>query len=121
VLHFQDPKQVTQGSIMPEYPWLEKSQLKFDVIPSRMAAMRTLGVPYSDEDIERAVETAQAQARQIAEKVKQDKGPAGLEDKKVVALIAYLDRLGKDLFATPPTDQPPAAEPPEVAQAPPKE
>ena len=35
----------------------------------------------------------------MAAKIEQDQGPPGLEDKQVVALIAYLDRLGVDLFA----------------------
>lgn len=101
-LHFQDPRQVTPGSIMPEYGWLLTQPLDFTTIPQRMHAMRRLGVPYTDEDIEGAIEAAQRQATQIATKIEQDQGPAGLADKQVVAMIAYLDRLGRDLFAAPP-------------------
>jgi cytochrome c oxidase cbb3-type subunit I/II len=110
-LHFRNPKEVTQGSIMPAYPWLLTSELNFNVIPRRMTVMRTLGVPYEDDDIQNGITTARKQASEIAAKIEKDDGPRDLEDKKVVALIAYLDRLGVDLFATPPvaaneTEQP---------------
>jgi cytochrome c oxidase cbb3-type subunit I/II len=105
VLHFQDPKQVVQGSIMPPYPWLLQSQLDFEAIPVRMKAMRMLGVEeYTDEDIQAAVDAARGQASEIAERVERDKGPANLEDKQVIALVAYLDRLGVDLFKPPPAE-----------------
>jgi cytochrome c oxidase cbb3-type subunit I/II len=117
-LHFQEPKQVTQGSIMPGYPWLLTKPLNFDDIPARMNAMRTLGVPYTQSHIDSGVGQAKTQAAEIAAKIEQEKGPGGLADKQVVALIAYVDRLGRDLFKTPPA--PPAAAPaadqPKVAQ-----
>lgn len=112
VRHFEDPDQITQGSIMPPYPWLLKpGTLNFGVIPGRMEAMRTLGVPYTDEDIENAVQAAQAQAAEIAKKIEDDEGPPGLQDAEVVALIAYVDRLGRDLFAPVPEPESPAEEP----------
>ncbi len=99
VRHFEDPRQINEGSIMPAYPWLLTSDLDFDVIPSRMKAMQRLGVPYSDAEISSAVEMAQRQAAEIAGKIEEEQGRQGLETKKVVALIAYLDRLGVDVFA----------------------
>lgn len=102
VLHFQDPRQVVKGSIMPAYPGLLTRPLDFDVIAQRMAVMRTLGVPYSDAEIKDAANLARRQAKEVADKVVASQGPAGLEDKAVIALVAYLDRLGKDLFAAPP-------------------
>jgi cytochrome c oxidase cbb3-type subunit I/II len=101
VQHFKDPAELQADSIMPAYPWLLTSELDFDVIPRRMRTMQALGVPYDDADISSAVETARRQAREIAVKVEGEQGPPGLESKKVVALIAYLDRLGIDLFASP--------------------
>ena len=86
---------------MPAYPWLLTKPLNFDDIPARMNAMRMLGVPYSQTHIGSGVEQAKTQAAQIAAKIEQEKGPGGLADKQVVALIAYVDRLGKDLFKTP--------------------
>jgi cytochrome c oxidase cbb3-type subunit I/II len=102
VRHFQDPINITPGSIMPRFPWLLENRIDFDVIPRRMAAMRTLGVPYSDDEIRQGAAAARRQAAQIAKKIADDKGPAQLDEREVVALIAYVDRLGRDLFAAPP-------------------
>jgi cytochrome c oxidase cbb3-type subunit I/II len=117
-LHFQEPQKVTDKSIMPSYAWLLEKPLNFDDIPARMKAMRILGVPYTQNHVDTGVQQAKTQAAEIAAKIEQDKGPGGLADKQVVALIAYVDRLGKDLFQTPPA--PPAAAPaadqPKVAQ-----
>jgi cytochrome c oxidase cbb3-type subunit I/II len=124
VVHFQNPKQLIDGSIMPPYPWLLRSKLNFDGIPQRMRAMQTLGVPYSEKEVDEAIESAHAQAAGIAQKVsEQDSNLQGLQDKKVIALIAYLDRLGVDLFAPPPAEpageegQEPAAVASDVAPA----
>ncbi len=111
-LHFEEPQKVTDKSIMPSYPWLLDKPLNLADIPSRMTAMRTLGVPYTEADVNDGVEHARTQAAAIAAKIEQEKGPAGLADKQVVALIAYVDRLGKDLFKTPPS----SADQPKVAQ-----
>jgi len=110
VLHFQDPRQITPGSIMPEYSWLEKKKLDFASIPLRVKAMRILGVPYTLEEEQGAIEHAKAQASIIAGEVAQQGGPTGLQDKEVVALIAYLQRLGTDINKDPAagTETPPA-------------
>jgi cytochrome c oxidase cbb3-type subunit I/II len=100
-LHFEDPDLVTQGSIMPPYPWLLEKPLDFEAIPSRMKAMKRVGVPYSEEEIRDAVDMARRQAEDIADKIAGNDGRTDLADKQVVALIAYLDRLGTDLFAPP--------------------
>jgi cytochrome c oxidase cbb3-type subunit I/II len=102
VRHFVNPDEINEGSIMPEFAWLLDAELDFEGIPSRLKAMQRLGVPYSDAEISSAVEMAQRQATEIARKIEEEQGPAGLETKQVVALIAYLDRLGVDAFATPP-------------------
>jgi cytochrome c oxidase cbb3-type subunit I/II len=109
VLHFEDPRQVEQGSIMPAYPWLLGDDLNFEVIPSRMATMQKLGVPYSNAEISSGVETAQRQAAELAAKL-QVEGRQIPETKKVLALIAYVERLGVDLFAAASEDEAPAAE-----------
>ncbi len=101
VLHFEDPRQLVEGSIMPAYPFLERADIDFPTIPGHMRVMQKLGVPYTEEDISGAITQAQQQAARIAEQIEQEQGPPGLETKKVVALIAYLDRLGVDLFAAP--------------------
>ncbi len=76
-LHFQEPQQITQGSIMPAYPWLLIKSLNFNDIPARMNAMRTLGVPDSQTHIDRGVEAARTQAAEIAARIEQEKGPGG--------------------------------------------
>jgi cytochrome c oxidase cbb3-type subunit I/II len=105
VLHFNNPAQVTPGSIMPRYPWLLADKLDFSSIPVRIKAMQALGVPYSQKERETSVDDARAQANDISAKIVQQGGPKGLEDKQVVALIAYLQRMGTDLFAAPPAQQ----------------
>jgi cytochrome c oxidase cbb3-type subunit I/II len=102
VLHFENPRQLTEASIMPAFPHLLAEDLNYGDIPSRMKAMVTLGVPYSPAQVDGAVDAAHVQAKKIAEQVVQQKGQAGLEAKKVIALVAYMQRLGTDLFAAPP-------------------
>ncbi|MEM9021323.1 MAG: cytochrome-c oxidase, cbb3-type subunit II, partial [Planctomycetota bacterium] len=112
VLHFQDPTELVPGSIMPPYPWLERKELNFDAIPLRVGAVMSLhpndpnfeGYPTGDA----AIQDAQRQAEAIAQEIEAQGGPTGLSDKQVVALIAYLQRLGTDLTATP--EPAPAAE-----------
>ena len=71
--------------------------LDFERIPGIVRAHRTLGVPYSDQEIEGAAAAARAQAETIAAEISDQGGPAGLGDKQIVALIAYLQRLGTDI------------------------
>ena len=62
-----------------------------------MRAMRTAGVPYTDGDIEAARASIEAQAQAISAEVEAQQGPRGLADKEIVALTAYLQRLGTDI------------------------
>ncbi len=113
VLHFRKPSDLNQGSIMPAYPWLMQKKIDFESIPLRIKAMQLLGVPYPEyEGLARdnAKTDAEVQAANIAsEFVEQNNGPYvdlqgqqhDLKDKRVIALIAYLQRLGTDLFKTP--------------------
>ncbi len=98
--HFEDPRAVTPRSIMPKYAHLESSHLDFAGIQSHVDAMAMLGVPYGDA-IHHAPEMARAQAAQIAADLVAQGGPQGLGDREVIALIAYLQRLGTDLHAAP--------------------
>jgi cytochrome c oxidase cbb3-type subunit I/II len=103
VLHFINPRQVNAGSIMPRYVWLLTDKLDFDAIPTRVRANKAIGVPYTDDDLRRSKADAEAQAKAIADNIVVQGGPQGLEDKEVVAVIAYLQRLGTDLNKTAPT------------------
>ena len=108
VRHMQDPRSTTPQSIMPAYPHMLTDDLDFDVIGDHMSALATVGVPYTDEQIQGAKEAAMAQADKIAGEIVAQEGPAGLERRKIVALIAYLQRLGTDIKAKPPTPEAPA-------------
>ena len=105
-MHFMNPAQVTPGSIMPRYPHLFAESVDFDSIPVRVKAMQMLGVPYTQQDRETAVANAKAQAAAMADTIAQQGGPRELQEKNVVALIAYVQRLGTDLFAAPPGGAP---------------
>ncbi len=94
--HMADPREVVAGSIMPAYPWLFKDKVDFAVIEKKLAVMKTMGVPYADDQIKSAVEDARRDAKLIANKLMTDGAAAGMEDKEIVALIAYLQRLGQD-------------------------
>jgi cytochrome c oxidase cbb3-type subunit I/II len=111
LLHFQNPAQVTPGSIMPRYAWMAHEQIDFDSIPVHIRAMQALGVPYTDMDRAQSADSARKQAKEIAKKIQDQGGPANLEDKQVVSLIAYLQRMGTDLFAVPPSVAAPATMP----------
>ncbi|MBI1246271.1 cytochrome-c oxidase, cbb3-type subunit I [bacterium] len=101
ILHFRDPGEFVKGSIMPAYPHFEQEDLNFNTIPERVKAASYLGAPYSVEVLDNSIEVAKVQAKKIAEEIEKDNGPKGLESKKVVALIAYIQRLGTDLSKTP--------------------
>ncbi|HEX8913718.1 MAG TPA: cytochrome-c oxidase, cbb3-type subunit I [Humisphaera sp.] len=116
--HFWAPGEVTQGSIMPPYKWLSRQEIDFKSIPLRVRAMQALGVPYTDAERAGAEESAKLQAAVIAGRIAEQGGPKGLDDKKVVALIAYLQRMGKDLFEPPPPGAPVPATPAAPAAAP---
>jgi cytochrome c oxidase cbb3-type subunit I/II len=101
VLHFQDPRQINDRSVMPSYAWLLSKSIDFDSIPSHLRALGKVGVTYDEATIQGAAESARKQAAELSAQIVDQKGPAGLETKQVVALVAYLQRLGTDLFATP--------------------
>jgi len=94
VRHMENPRSTSPRSIMPPYPWLLTRELDFDAIPGKVSALRTVGVPYEDAEIDDAVASARAQAAQIAAEVVEQGGPSGLEDKEIAALVAYLQKLG---------------------------
>lgn len=104
--HFMNPAQIREGSIMPPYRWLINDDLNFSTIQARVRAMAMLGVPYGEMVKDGVAEkAAREQAKAIATNILTQVGPGGLssdyprdlENKKVVALIAYLQRLGTDI------------------------
>jgi cytochrome c oxidase cbb3-type subunit I/II len=101
VRHMANPREIVQRSIMPAYPQLEQKALDFAGIQSRVEVMAMLGVPYGEAvQAGRAPEMARAQAKELAAAVVSQGGPDGLADKEIIALVAYLQRLGRDLKAS---------------------
>jgi len=103
VRHMEDPRSTTPQSIMPPYPWLLRDRIDWVSVARGVHAQVTLGVPYASADASNAASLAKKQAREIAEEIARQGGPAGLEDAKIVALVAYLQRMGTDIKKTPAT------------------
>jgi cbb3-type cytochrome c oxidase subunit II len=99
VRHMEDPRSTSPRSIMPPYDWLLTKELRVDDLPVKLRRLRALGTPYTDAEVDGAVELALAQARSIASGVAASGGPEGLADREIVAVVAYLQRLGQDIRA----------------------
>ena len=93
--HMLDPRSTTADSIMPSYNWLITDTLDTSLTATKVGAMRTLGVPYSDQDVDQALDSLRKQQKKIGDSLRADKID-GADDKEIVALIAYLQRLGTD-------------------------
>ncbi|PPL04248.1 cytochrome-c oxidase, cbb3-type subunit I [Parapedobacter indicus] len=94
--HMLDPTITSPGSIMPPYPWLIEQRLDTAATKAKLNAMRLLGVPYTDADIN----AANADLREQAEGIATDLSQQGVDvraDREIIALIAYLQRLGTDI------------------------
>ena len=98
--HMLDPTITSPGSIMPPYPWLIEQTLDASTTKAKLNAMRLLGVPYTDEDINNAEADLQQQAETIAADLNAQ-GVSTRPDREIVALIAYLQRLGTDINNAP--------------------
>ncbi|MCC6397336.1 MAG: cytochrome-c oxidase, cbb3-type subunit I [Bacteroidetes bacterium] len=99
-LHMNDPTSMSPGSIMPAYPWLLTDDLDVSSLGAKIAGLRTLGVPYAAGYETRAPEELRLQAEKIAAELIAAGAPAEPQ-KEIIALIAYLQRLGTDIKVTP--------------------
>ncbi|MCF7561334.1 cytochrome-c oxidase, cbb3-type subunit I [Sabulilitoribacter multivorans] len=122
--HMYDPQSTSSGSIMPRYPWLINNELDKSQIEAKMKAMVTLGVPYTDDDILNAQESMLIQGTKIEENLYTDpdfvkayeadkkytteNGETFVEmrNREIVAIIAYLQRLGTDIKVETATNNP---------------
>lgn len=94
--HMLDPGQVSEGSIMPSYPWLFEQTIDKDLTAGKISALRTVGVPYPEGYEDTANSELDAQAMGITDNLAaEDIEISG--DTEIIALIAYLQRLGKDI------------------------
>lgn len=103
--HMYDPQGLNEKSIMPRYQWLIKDELDKSSTQDKMKAMVTLGVPYTEAEINNALKHMDEQATKIEAnllanpEIKKSFGAqttSPLKDREIVALIAYLQRLGTD-------------------------
>lgn len=94
--HMDDPRSVSDKSIMPPYPHLLDRDLDISTTPGKINAMRSLGVPYPKGYEKIANEDLEKQALMIQASLKADKIECS-EKKEIIAMIAYLQRLGKDI------------------------
>lgn len=95
-LHMNEPGSMSPGSIMPPFPWLITNNLDVSTLESKITAMQTLGVPYPKGYEKRALQDLQAQSEAIAQDLRKNGAPAEPQ-KEIIALIAYLQRLGTDI------------------------
>jgi cytochrome c oxidase cbb3-type subunit I/II len=94
--HFREPSSMSEGSIMPAYPSLLENDLNISNTKAKIKAMRTLGVPYPKGYENYALEELVTQSKSISINLKID-GIQVSPKKEVIALIAYMQRLGKDI------------------------
>ncbi|MCB0643445.1 MAG: cytochrome-c oxidase, cbb3-type subunit I [Phaeodactylibacter sp.] len=96
--HMIDPSTMSPGSIMPPYPWLAEHDLNTSQTAAKIRVLTTLGTPYPEGFADEAVAKLQEQAAQVAAELG-EQGITGenLAQKEIVALIAYLQRLGTDI------------------------
>lgn len=95
-LHMDNPRSMSPGSIMPPYPWLLTQDIDTSTTAAKIRAMQTLGVPYPKGYDLAANMILQQQADSIAADLQRNKIPAE-SNKEIIALIAYLQRLGADI------------------------
>ncbi len=105
-LHMLEPTTISPGSIMPAYPWIIEDDYSTEYTLSKVDAMRSLGVPYDEGFTEvEILDSVDRQATRISESILKDISSDGytaedveaLKRKEIVALIAFLQRLGSDI------------------------
>ena len=109
--HMYNPRSTSAGSIMPRYPWLIANDLDRSQTVDKIRFMKNVyDVPYSKAEIDSATQWADNQAAQIVKEIFDEAPdlksayatrPEGeLNKKEIIALIAYLQRLGTDIKTT---------------------
>ena len=100
--HMYDPESMSPGSIMPPYPWLLDQDINTDYTAAKIRVLKMLNTPYPHNYENEAVDKLKAQAKIIAKSIVEELAEEEidlevLETKEIVALIAYLQRLGTDI------------------------
>lgn len=94
--HMMSPPLMSPGSLMPAYPWLLEDKLDTSTTKAKIEAMQTLGVPYEEGFADIANANLSAQADSIAAGLNKE-GVEAIADREIIAIIAYLQRLGTDI------------------------
>ena len=93
--HMRDPRSTSPGSVMPTYPWLLTASYDVQDVRASVRALKRAGVPYSDGEVEGVAASIADQGEGIVTAL----AGSGIEtqaDREIIALIAYLQRLGRD-------------------------
>jgi len=98
--HLDDPRSTSPGSIMPRYSWLLTQELDITSLPARISAMRRVGVPYPAGYESKAAADLKQQAGKIVENLQVGQIKTQ-PDREIIAVIAYLQRLGTDIKLEP--------------------
>lgn len=102
--HFIDPQKMNESSIMPPYPWLAKKDIDLTSTPVKITVMRKLGVPYPEDYELTANDDLKKQADEIAANLREN-GIETESTKEIIALIAYIQRLGVDITTPEPSNE----------------
>ena len=97
-LHMREPESTSPQSIMPRYPWIYEKSITYSDLDAKIGALKFLNVPYTFEAGE-AEANARIQAAKISKGLKEAGFADAEADKEIVAVIAYLQRLGTDIKA----------------------
>ena len=102
--HMYEPSSISPGSIMPRYPWLFENDIDVSLTEAKIKAMQTLGVPYEKGYEKMANDDLKKQANAIVADLRKENIKA-MPEKEIIALIAYLQRLGTDISGETKTNQ----------------
>jgi cytochrome c oxidase cbb3-type subunit I/II len=94
--HMIDPGTMSPGSIMPQYPWLAEQDLDLSLTIKKLKTMKTLGVPYTEFEVDNGNNALMQQANSISANLKKE-GVVLDSQKELIAVIAYLQRMGTDI------------------------
>ena len=94
--HFTNPVSINPQTIMPAYPWFASKSVDLTQLPVKIRVMRMVGVPYPEGYDQKAIEDYKLQAQKIVDELKVS-GVVVEPDKEIIAVIAYLHKLGRDI------------------------
>ena len=93
--HMKDPRSMSPGSIMPTYPWLLRAKIHPADVTASVVALARVGTPYAATDQAAVTAALEEQGAQIVSNLS-SAGVTAAWDDEIVALTAYLQRLGRE-------------------------